>query len=219
MRIPSCFRPVAWSRRPGFTLIELLVVIAIIATLMALLLPAIQKVREAANKMTCASNLRQLGIAFHNYHNDHNNFPPARIARNQFATWAVVILPYVEQQSIHRQWNLQRNFARQNAAARESQVKVYYCPSRRRPMLTNGTQDGRRRGACGDYAVSVGSGSRNTNTANGAIITANVLDPDPRGDDNPSAGANGGQRDYPQLDLVHQHRGDPGRDQQHALAR
>jgi prepilin-type N-terminal cleavage/methylation domain-containing protein len=100
-------------RRGGFTLIELLVVIAIIAILMALLLPAVQKVREAANKMLCASNLRQIGIAAHNYHNDYNKLPPGSIgvvpATGPFS-WAALhagsltcLLPYMEQDNVLKQ--------------------------------------------------------------------------------------------------------------------
>jgi prepilin-type N-terminal cleavage/methylation domain-containing protein len=99
--------------RKGFTLIELLVVIAIIAILMALLLPAVQKVREAANKMLCASNLRQIGIAAHNYHGDYNKLPPGGFGPSlspvpisaseaQYAGALVVLLPYLEQDNLYK---------------------------------------------------------------------------------------------------------------------
>src|SRR5689334_4345257 len=115
-------------RRTAFTLIELLVVIAIIALLMALLLPAIQKVREAANKMICASNLRQLGIAAHNYHADYGKLPPGYygpVARNggtnvspdtnpERGPWVgclVPLLPYLEAQNLHKQlWKTPLNY-------------------------------------------------------------------------------------------------------------
>lgn len=107
-------------RRSGFTLIELLVVIAIIALLMALLLPAIQKVREAANKMLCASNLRQIALAAHNYHNDFGRLPPGYYgptfqngttnispdSNPQRGPWIgclTVLLPYLEQDNLYKQ--------------------------------------------------------------------------------------------------------------------
>lgn len=99
------------ARRKGFTLIELLVVIAIIALLMALLLPAIQKVREAANKMLCASNLRQIAIAAHNYHGDYNRLPPGYLgpipnegtSASQSIGALTILLPYVEADNIAKQ--------------------------------------------------------------------------------------------------------------------
>lgn len=87
-------------RRSGFTLIELLVVIAIIAVLIALLLPAVQQAREAARRTQCKNNLKQIGLALHNYHDTHNTLPPGSISANS-ATTITMTLPYLEQANVY----------------------------------------------------------------------------------------------------------------------
>lgn len=92
-------------RRTGFTLIELLVVIAIIAVLIALLLPAVQQAREAARRSQCKNNLKQIGLALHNYHDVYNSFPVGSIGGARHS-WALAILPMIDQQNIYNQLTL-----------------------------------------------------------------------------------------------------------------
>jgi prepilin-type N-terminal cleavage/methylation domain-containing protein len=121
--------------RRGFTLIELLVVIAIIGVLIGLLLPAVQKVREAANRAKCANNLKQMGIALHNYHDAEGSFPPAYIELypplTDRATWQVLILPYIEQDNLFKTYdpNETTGGGEDNFLLNRTQVRLYKCPS------------------------------------------------------------------------------------------
>ena len=125
-------------RRRGFTLIELLVVIAIIAVLIGLLLPAVQKVREAANRTTCQNNLKQLALGVHNYHDSTGSLPPVRINGGMgWASWMVLVLPYIEQGGVFSQWQMDSTYQAQTAAVQQAQIKMFLCPSRRKtPQLS-----------------------------------------------------------------------------------
>ena len=116
--------------RRGFTLIELLVVIAIIAIMIGLLLPAVQKIREAAARTKCANNLKQMGLAIHNYYDVEKKLPPSRLGP-QHATWFVLILPYMEQDNLYRQWDLSKTYYEQTPAVQNAFVPAYICPVRR----------------------------------------------------------------------------------------
>jgi prepilin-type N-terminal cleavage/methylation domain-containing protein len=158
--------------RPGFTLIELLVVIAIIAILIGLLLPAVQKVREAANRTVCQNNLKQMILACHNFYDSRGFLPPSRL-RDNFLSWKVLVMPYMEQDPLYRLFDITRRYDVQATEAIEGTVKSYFCPARPRPgRISVGSPPV---GSTGDYAVCAGGfGYANVDTqaATGAFLIA-----------------------------------------------
>jgi len=153
------------QRSRSFTLVELLVVIAIIAILIALLLPAVQAVREAARRVECANNLKQMGLAVHSFHDALGGIPPARLTSVGHGTWWVVIMPYLEMQVLHERLDVRRTFYTQDAELVKAQVGLYYCPSRtrtRRLSVAGNVRHGvghPEGGALSDYAMNAGDGS------------------------------------------------------------
>ena len=130
-------------RRRGFTLIELLVVIAIIAVLIALLLPAVQAAREAARRAQCVNNLKQIGIALHNYHDVNGEIPPNSNAGKPDFSMKGRMLPYLEQASLYNALNMSFNTGQaQNNTVRLTKLNVFVCPSDGNlPSTTDGYTD------------------------------------------------------------------------------
>src|SRR6266700_7397074 len=141
--------PARRGRARGFTLIELLVVIAIIGVLIGLLLPAVQKVRESAARIQCQNNLKQIGLALHNFESASSRFPPAYAATNPYANgtaygigygddnrngppgwaWGVFLLPYIEQDNLYRSLRLDLPcWAAENAAFVKTRLTSFLCP-------------------------------------------------------------------------------------------
>ncbi len=136
------------NRRSGFTLIELLVVIAVIGVLIALLVPAVQKVRESANRATCTNNLKQIGLALLQNHDARRSFPAAK-TKTPKCSWVPAMLPYLEQQDLFNRYQFKLDWTDpKNKAVVATPLPVFQCPSAPGPRVDIKYKS---KPACGDY--------------------------------------------------------------------
>jgi len=162
------------GERRGFTLVELLVVIAIIGILVGLLLPAVQAAREAARRMQCGNNIKNLGLALHNYESAIKRIPPAGFhningvgaasdSTSWGPSWCVMILPYIEQTNLHSLYDFRQLRSRESEVAVSTRVPTFLCPSDEGSVMwsnPNNNLAGRRANyARGNYAANGGAGN------------------------------------------------------------
>jgi len=171
------------ARRRAFTLIELLVVIAIIAILIALLLPAVQQAREAARRSQCKNNLKQIGLALHNYHDTHNTLPPGNVKLEQFGNawdpvgWSTMCLPFLDQSPLYNQLaqetsNFTQEYDRSASGNGSTPLAAFMCPSDIMPAINPNRSDGHMAksnylGVIANYFV--GDNDYNTASYNGCF--------------------------------------------------
>ena len=146
------------NRKRGFTLVELLVVVAVIGILVGMLLPAVAMVRESARRTECLNNLKQIGLAVHNYESARQLYPPSRAA-DQFLTWPVYLMPYLEMQNLYDGMMLQKTYSEQDPEIVNKIMPMMLCPSRPRFDLKMVSINETRgpNGGLGDYAGNAGT--------------------------------------------------------------